>query len=63
MPGDCIKSIIQTEFALASNINELPSGSFCVTAKRVYIENNRMLPKRSGQIVIKIDIFYDGFII
>ena len=40
MPGDCVKSIIQTEFALANNINELPSGSFLVNAKRIYVESN-----------------------
>lgn len=40
MPGDCIKSRIQTEFALSNNANELPSGSFIVNAKQILNESN-----------------------
>jgi len=39
MPGDCLKSIIQTEFALAKSGEALPSTSVIVNARRLMAES------------------------
>ena len=39
MPGDCLKSIIQTEFALAKSADALPSASVIQNAKQLIAES------------------------
>ena len=39
MPGDCIKSVIQTEFALANNIMHMPSSSVVINYKQLLAES------------------------
>ncbi len=39
LPGDCLKSIIQTEFALARNVDTLPSASLITNYRQIMNEN------------------------
>ena len=39
MPGDCLKSIIQTEFALAKSVDTLPSSSLITNYRQILSEN------------------------